>query len=580
MQSKYEVLGIVGEGAYGIVYKCKNKENGEFVAIKKFKETEDDVVKKTMSRELRALQSLKHDNIVEYKEAFKRKGNLYLVFEYVEKNLLEVLQENPRGLDQNLIKNIIYQLCYVIKYLHSLNVIHRDIKPENLLIDSKNKLKLCDFGFARSIKTNKENLTDYVATRWYRAPELLTGEGTYGPEIDYWAIGCIMGELTDGDPLFPGENELDQVKVIQKVIGKLTEEQTELICKKNPKYKFDIIKQEPLERKYMGKLSKVALNFMKALLHPDPKLRLKSENVLQHPYFEEFAHLDPNNELVTNNKDLQNNHSQKQPIPPSKKGNDIKESVSKEKVLIKDKEKEKENTTNQTQVAKKVNQAPVINTTTNINIINYNNFNDNNNKVQNNEVASPKESTLLKSFYNMEEKIQLHDKKLIKKDDLGQTSTSFGRNQIENLASLYGNQNLDGNFKTFYNGEKYNYNIDLNAINNAKSVSPDGIEVKDDKLGKYTYKTIHYNNSNVLKENNGLDYQNEDKKTQNKNIKKKTYESKFKANNVIKEESYLTKVSPPKYEPYNNKAGQGIANKTIYNLQLPTIGNKKKSERK
>ena len=211
MQNKYEVLGVVGEGAYGIVYKCRDKETKEFVAIKKFKETEDEIVKKTMRRELKMLQLLKHENVVEFKDAFKKKGNLFLVFEYVERNLLEVLQESPNGLEPSLIKTFIYQLCKAIKYLHDQNVIHRDIKPENLLITNNHKLKLCDFGFARKISmTSTETLTDYVATRWYRSPELLITNGYYGPEVDYWAIGCIMGELADGEPLFPGENETDR----------------------------------------------------------------------------------------------------------------------------------------------------------------------------------------------------------------------------------------------------------------------------------------------------------------------------------------------------------------------------------
>ena len=193
MQNKYEVIGIVGEGAYGIVYKCRNKETKEFVAIKKFKESEDEIVKKTMRRELKVLQILKNENIVEFKEAFKRKGNLFLVFEFVERNLLELLDQSPNGLNPKLIKNIIYQLCKAVRYLHSQNIIHRDIKPENLLIDNKMNVKLCDFGFARKIVDKYENLTDYVATRWYRSPELLITGGVYGPEVDYWAIGCIMG---------------------------------------------------------------------------------------------------------------------------------------------------------------------------------------------------------------------------------------------------------------------------------------------------------------------------------------------------------------------------------------------------
>lgn len=291
MKNKFDILEIRGEGAYGIVYKCRNRETNEYVAIKKFKEFNDEIVKKTMARELRVLQILKHENIVEYKHAFNKNHNLFLVFEYVEKNLLELLQENPKGLDPNLIKKIIYQLCKAVNYLHGKGIVHRDIKPENLLIDSSNKLKLCDFGFARTIKNIKENLTDYVATRWYRSPELLLTSGNYGPEVDNWSIGCIMGELTDGDPLFPGDNEFDQLVVIQKVIGRFTDEQYDLFSKnlhflghKLP----EINRPETLERRYMGKLSKTAISFMKQLLHPDPKHRLKGEEMFKHAYFENY----------------------------------------------------------------------------------------------------------------------------------------------------------------------------------------------------------------------------------------------------------------------------------------------------
>ena len=103
MQNKYEVLGVVGEGAYGIVYKCRNKETGEFVAIKQFKYLENELEIKTMKRELRMLQILRHENIVEFREAFKRKGTLFLVFEYMEINVLELLEEIPKGLDTKTI---------------------------------------------------------------------------------------------------------------------------------------------------------------------------------------------------------------------------------------------------------------------------------------------------------------------------------------------------------------------------------------------------------------------------------------------------------------------------------------------
>ena len=313
MQGKYEVIGMVGEGAYGIVYKCKNLETGKYVAIKKFKEVGDELVKKTMKRELKMLQKLHHPNIVDFQDAFKRKGNLFLVFEFVEKNLLEVLEEHPKGLDPNLIKHIIYQLCKAIKYLHEQKIIHRDIKPENLLITDNMETKLCDFGFARLISGNSEKLTDYVATRWYRAPELLISQGEYNTEVDYWAIGCIMGELADGNPLFPGENEIDQIHCIQKVLGNLTDEQVDKFYS-NPLFQgknlLNITKPETLERKYLGKLNKQAINFMKGLLELDPKKRLNGVTVFQHPYLAKLA-----------SNDIQMQKEQQPSIQQSEKNN-------------------------------------------------------------------------------------------------------------------------------------------------------------------------------------------------------------------------------------------------------------------
>jgi cyclin-dependent kinase-like len=136
------------------------------------------------------------------------------------------LEENSSGLDQQDVKTYLYQVFKAIEYCHRNNVIHRDIKPENLLINPKRKeLKICDFGFARVLNSKAgAGLTDYVATRWYRAPELLLSPH-YGKEVDIWAAGCIMGEITDGEALFPGESEIDQLFCIQKILGKLTPSQ-------------------------------------------------------------------------------------------------------------------------------------------------------------------------------------------------------------------------------------------------------------------------------------------------------------------------------------------------------------------
>lgn len=296
MQNKYEVIGIVGEGAYGIVMKCRNKETNEIVAIKKFKDGEEEIVQKSMLRELKVLKKLRHENIVQLKESFRRKGKLYLVFEYVDRNLLEILEQYPNGLDQNLVKRFIYQLCKSLIYIHNNEMIHRDIKPENILITNDLQVKVCDFGFTRSLPQKGGILTDYVATRWYRAPELLLGCSNYGKEIDFWAVGCIMGEITDGKAMFPSENELEQLYMIQKLFGTLPQNMLEMFSA-NPRfsgYKLDqVVKPETLERKYYGKLNKQAFSFMKALLKLDPRERLGGADVISHPYFEDMRNEDP-----------------------------------------------------------------------------------------------------------------------------------------------------------------------------------------------------------------------------------------------------------------------------------------------
>lgn len=292
--NKYEVLGVVGEGAYGIVLKCRNKENAETVAIKKFKESEDDEenVRKTTLREVKLLRMLRHPNIVSLKEAFRRKGKLYLVFEFVAKNLLEVLENDAGGVGSDATCRYMLQLTQAIDCCHAHSVVHRDIKPENLLVDPRGKhLKLCDFGFARTHQPGANDLSDYVATRWYRAPELLLGSTDYDASVDIFAMGCIMGELSDGQPLFPGESEIDQLYIIQRMLGPLTSQQDALFLR-NPRFvglKFpDMSRPETLQKKYVETLSKRSLSFMQALLQMEPSQRYSSKECLDHPYFEDI----------------------------------------------------------------------------------------------------------------------------------------------------------------------------------------------------------------------------------------------------------------------------------------------------
>ncbi|XP_030906827.1 cyclin-dependent kinase-like 5 isoform X3 [Melopsittacus undulatus] len=274
VMNKFEILGVVGEGAYGVVLKCRHKETHEIVAIKKFKDSEEnEEVKETTLRELKMLRTLKQENIVELKEAFRRRGKLYLVFEYVEKNMLELLEEMPNGVPPEKVKSYIYQLIKAIHWCHKNDIVHRDIKPENLLISHNDVLKLCDFGFARNLSEGSNaNYTEYVATRWYRSPELLLG-APYGKAVDMWSVGCILGELSDGQPLFPGESEIDQLFTIQKVLGPLPAEQMKLFYS-NPRFhglRFPAVNHpQSLERRYLGILSGVMLDLMKGGAYHDP----------------------------------------------------------------------------------------------------------------------------------------------------------------------------------------------------------------------------------------------------------------------------------------------------------------------
>ena len=420
MKNKYEVIGIVGEGAYGIVYKCKNKETNKYVAVKKFKETEDKLVQKTMRRELAMLQMLHHENVVQFQESFVHKGDFFLVFEYVEKNLLEVLEESPKGLNPKLIRSFVYQMCKAVSYLHKKNMIHRDVKPENLLIDEKMNLKLCDFGFARKIKLDKKNnnqdsMTDYVATRWYRSPELLLSGGIYGPEVDYWAIGCIMGELADGNPMFPGENEVDQIECIIKILGNLPEYLINMYYENpiyNEKELIRVKKPETLERRYLGILSPTAIDFMKGLLEMDPNKRLNGETVFKHKYFKIF--MDNNNEEKSRTTANKINEIKENKIEPVKSDTNINNNSNKELESIKTENKNCSDITDRSnnrnnnvinnsnekaqdlinkedkkEIESKLNTIPpkVINNTTNINIINYNCIN---NTVNINDFSLPK----------------------------------------------------------------------------------------------------------------------------------------------------------------------------------------------
>ncbi|XP_065212940.1 cyclin-dependent kinase-like 1 isoform X3 [Planococcus citri] len=299
---RYEKLGKLGEGSYGVVFKCRNKETGRIVAIKKFVESEDDpLIRKIALREIRLLKSLKHPNLVNLIEVFRRKRKLHLVFEYCDLTVLNILERHPNGCPDILIKQIVWQILQGVDYCHKHNCIHRDIKPENILITEQGVVKLCDFGFARMMSPG-ENYTDYVATRWYRAPELLVGDTMYGPPVDIWAIGCVFAELIRGEALWPGKSDVDQLYLIRKTVGDLIARHVH-IFKMNEFFKGITLPQpdtvESLESKIPKEVQKDPriLDFLKKCLDKDPLKRWTCEQLLRHPYFDNFLFKIPDNEL-------------------------------------------------------------------------------------------------------------------------------------------------------------------------------------------------------------------------------------------------------------------------------------------
>ncbi|NWT26509.1 CDKL2 protein, partial [Cardinalis cardinalis] len=291
---KYQVLGLVGEGSYGMVTKCRNRESGQIVAVKKFLESDDDAaVRKIALREIKLLKQLRHENLVNLLDVCKRKKRWYLVFEFVDHTVLDDLEDSPNGLDFERVRKYLFQIMRAIAFCHSHNIIHRDIKPENILVSQSGVVKLCDFGFARPLAASGEAYTDYVATRWYRAPELLVGDSKYGRPVDVWAVGSLITEMLTGEPLFPGDSDIDQLYHITKCLGNLIPRQQELFYQ-NPLFagmKLPEVKElESLEKRY-PKLPTAALELAKECLQIDPDKRPSCAQLLQGDFFnkDDFA---------------------------------------------------------------------------------------------------------------------------------------------------------------------------------------------------------------------------------------------------------------------------------------------------
>lgn len=298
--SRYKIQEIVGKGSYGVVCSAIDTHTGEKVAIKKIHDIFEHISDAArILREIKLLRLLRHPDIVEIKHIMlppsrREFKDIYVVFELMESDLHQVIKAND-DLTREHYQFFLYQLLRALKYIHTANVYHRDLKPKNVLANANCKLKVCDFGLARVAFADMPTTvfwTDYVATRWYRAPELCGSFfSKYTPAIDIWSIGCIFAEVLTGRPLFPGKNVVHQLDLMTDLLGTPSLDTISRVRNdKARKYLNSMRKKQPVS--FVQKFptaDPLAVRLLERLLAFDPKDRPTAEQALADPYFKGLA---------------------------------------------------------------------------------------------------------------------------------------------------------------------------------------------------------------------------------------------------------------------------------------------------
>ncbi|XP_061407411.1 MAPK/MAK/MRK overlapping kinase isoform X3 [Lethenteron reissneri] len=284
----YRLLGRKGEGTFSEVLKCQSLRDGAYYACKRLKQRYDSQESVNGLREVQAMRRLgSHPNIVQLHEVLydKKSGTLALICELMDMNMYELIRDRRNFLPEGRIRSYMQQLCRSLDYMHRNGIFHRDVKPENILIKQNEVLKLADFGSCKSAFA-RPPFTEYISTRWYRAPECLLTDGHYGLAMDVWSAGCVFYEITSLQPLFPGANEVDQISKIHEVLGTPTAALLNKMRSKSRGLGLEFPSQKGLGlSRLVPHASAEATQLMAAMLTYDPEERLSAKAALRHAFF-------------------------------------------------------------------------------------------------------------------------------------------------------------------------------------------------------------------------------------------------------------------------------------------------------